>query len=123
MSGQTAGDENGNLVGEGDVATQTRQVFVNLGKVLEGSGTGFENVVEFTIYLVGDESVKPFLETRTEVFRTLYPNCGYPCSTLINVSSLGGGNGLVEISATATVSARLDGMSLKGLEAFSRAMF
>ena len=106
VSGQTAGDENGTLVGEGDVATQTRQVFGNLGKVLEGAGTGFEAVVEFTIYLVGDESVEPFLQTRTEFFRAIYPNGGYPCSTLVNVSSLGGGKGLVEISATATVSAR-----------------
>ena len=105
VSGQTAGDESGNLVGAGDVAAQTRQVFHNLGRVLEGSGTGFENVVEFTIYLVGSESVEPFLETRAEVFGALYPKGGYPCSTLVNVSSLGGGKALVEISATAAVPA------------------
>ena len=103
VSGQTAWDEHGNLVGEGDVAAQTRQVFHNLGKVLEASGAGFENVVEFTIYLVGNESVEHFLETRAEVFRDLYPNGGYPCSTLVNVSSLGGSKALVEISALAAL--------------------
>ena len=103
VSGQTAGDEHGNLMGEGDVAAQTRQVFRNLGKVLAGSSAGFENVVELTIYLVGADSVEPFLETRSEVFRDLYPNGGYPCSTLLNVSLLGGGKALVEISATAVL--------------------
>ena len=103
VSGQTAGDADGNLVGEGDPAAQTRQVFRNLGKVLEAAGAGFEDVVEFTIYLVGTESVGPFLETRAEVFRELYPDGGYPCSTLVNVASLGGGKALVEISATAAI--------------------
>ncbi len=103
VSGQTAGGPDGNFVGEGDAAAQTRQVFHNLGKVLEGSCAGFEDVVEFTIYLVGVDSVDPFLETRAEVFRELYPNGGYPCSTLVNIASLGGSEALVEISATAAV--------------------
>jgi enamine deaminase RidA (YjgF/YER057c/UK114 family) len=103
VSGQTAGDQDGNFVGEGDAAAQTRQVFHNLGRVLEGSGAGFEDVVELTIYLVGVDSVAPFLETRAEVFRELYPDGGYPCSTLVNVASLGGSRALVEISATAAV--------------------
>lgn len=103
ISGQTAGDEEGNLVGEGDVAAQTRRVFHNIGKVLEGAGASFGNVVEFTIYLVGTESAGPFLETRREVFRTLYPDGGYPCSTLVNIDSLGGGKALVEVSAIAAL--------------------
>ena len=103
VSGQTAGDANGNLVGDGDAAAQTRQVFHNLGKVLEAAGAGFRDVVEFTIYLVGDDTVAPFLETRADLFRELYPDGGYPCSTLVNVASLGGGKALVEISATAVI--------------------
>ena len=103
VSGQTAGDVDGNLVGDGDAAAQTRQVFRNLGKVLDAAGAGFEDVVEFTIYLVGAESVGPFLKTRAEVFHELYPDGGYPCSTLVNVSSLGGGRALVEVSATAAI--------------------
>jgi len=105
VSGQTAWSEDGTFVGEGDIAVQTRQVFHNLGIVLEGSGADFEAVIEFTTYLVGDEIVEPFLETRTEVFCDLYPHGGYPGSTLVNISSLGGSKSkaLVEISATAVV--------------------
>ena len=105
VSGQTSWSEDGDFVGEGDIATQTRQVFHNLGVVLRGSGTDFNAVIEFTTYLVGVETVEPFLETRTEVFRDLYPNGVYPGSTLINISSLGGSKALVEISATAVVPA------------------
>ncbi len=79
VSGQTAWTEHGTLVTEADVAAQTGQVLRNLVKVLEGAGAGFQNVVEFTIYLVGDESVPPPLETCTEVFADLYPNREYPC--------------------------------------------
>ena len=104
ISGQTASDTDGNLVGNGDIAIQTRQVFKNLGNVLSSEAADFKNVIEFTIYIVGNDSVKPFLETRAEVFKTIYPDGCYPCSTLVNVSSLGGSDAMVEISATAMIS-------------------
>lgn len=106
ISGQTAGDREGNLVGEGKVAVQTRQVFKNLGNILNGVGASFEDVTEFTIYLVGKESINPFLETRVEVFKSIYPGSKYPCSTLVNVDCLGLGKALVEISATAVLTNR-----------------
>ncbi len=104
VSGQTASDTDGNLVGKGDIAIQTRQVFKNLGNVLSSEEADFKNVIEFTIYIVGNDSVKPFLETRAKVFKTIYPDGYYPCSTLVNVSSLGGSDAMVEISATAMIS-------------------
>ena len=106
ISGQTAGDREGNLVGEGKVAVQTRQVFKNLGNILNGVGASFEDVTEFTIYLVGKESINPFLETRVKVFKSIYPGSKYPCSTLVNVDCLGLGKALVEISATAVLTNR-----------------
>ena len=104
VSGQTASDTDGNLVGKDDIAIQTRQVFKNLGNVLSSGEADFKNVIEFTIYIVGNHSVKPFIETRAEVFKDIYPDGCYPCSTLVNVSSLGGSDAMVEISATAMVS-------------------
>ena len=101
ISGQTALNEVGNIVGENDVSVQTEQVFQNLGKVLSTSGSGFDRVLAFTIYLVGDDSVGDFLTTRKDIFGTIYPDGKYPCSTLVNVVSLGGGKALVEISAIA----------------------
>ena len=103
IAGQTAFSPEGELVGEGDAAAQTRQVFKNIGRILEGAGASFNDVVEFTTYLVGVESVGPFLETRRELFPTLYPNGDYPTNTLLNIESLAGSKALVEIKTVAVL--------------------
>ena len=103
IAGQTAFSPEGELVGEGDAAAQTRQVFENIGRVLQGAGASFSDVVEFTTYLVGVESVAPFLEARRELFPSLYPNGDYPANTLINIESLAGSKALVEIKAVAVL--------------------
>ncbi len=103
IAGQTASSPEGKLVGEGDAGAQTRQVFENIGRVLEGAGASFSDVVEFTTYLVGVESVGPFLEVRREMFPSLYPEGDYPTNTLINIESLAGSKALVEIKTVAVL--------------------
>lgn len=103
VAGQTAMNSEGVLVGEGDAAAQTRQAFENIGHVLSSAGASFSNVVEFTTYLVGIESVQPFLQARTELFRELYPDGDYPTNTLLNIVSLAGSKALVEIKAVAVL--------------------
>src|SRR5439155_17141955 len=46
VSGQVAYDSNGNLVGEGDMKAQTRQVFDNIRSVLESAGSSLKDVVK-----------------------------------------------------------------------------
>ena len=46
IAGQIATDGDGNLVGAGDAAAQTRQIFANIDKVLKGAGGSFADVVE-----------------------------------------------------------------------------
>lgn len=41
----------GEIVGDGDVAAETRQVLDNLDAVLRAGGCGFDDVVKTTIYL------------------------------------------------------------------------
>lgn len=51
-SGQVAlHPQTGELVGEGDVAAQTRQVLDNLGAVLEAGGASYDSAVKITIFL------------------------------------------------------------------------
>lgn len=45
IAGQLALDEQGRLVGEGDPATQARQVFDNLRRCLAAAGATFDDVV------------------------------------------------------------------------------
>jgi enamine deaminase RidA (YjgF/YER057c/UK114 family) len=103
IAGQVALDASGELVGRGDVAAQTRQVFYNIGQVLDRSGATFRNVAEFTTYLVGRDSIQPFLSARTELFPTLFPGGDYPPNTLLIIDSLVREEFLVEIKAVAAL--------------------
>ncbi len=103
IAGQVAVNLDGNPVGVGDVPAQTRQVFENLGGVLESVGATFSNVVEFTTYVVGRDSVQGFIAGRTEVFPTIFPDGDYPPNTLLVIEGLVREEFLVEISAVAVL--------------------
>ena len=103
IAGQVAVDLDGNPVGIGDVIAQTRQVFENLGGILEGVGAAFSNVVEFTTYVVGSDSVPGFIAGRTEVFPTIFPDGDYPPNTLLVIDGLVREEFLVEIKAIAAL--------------------
>ena len=103
VAGQVGVDLSGALVGPGDAAAQTRQVFQNIGGVLESAGAGFDNVVEFTTYVVGRDSVQGFIDGRNEVFPDIFPNGDYPPNTLLVVSGLVRDEFLVEIKAVAAL--------------------
>ena len=55
-AGQVGVDDGGNLVGEGDVGAQIRQVLKNLAAVLEEGGASAADVMKTTVYLadIGD---------------------------------------------------------------------
>ena len=103
IAGQVGLDASGNLPGAGDAAAQTRQAFENLGQVLTGSGATFSDVVEFTTYLVGRESIQPFIDTRGQLFSGLFPDGQYPPNTLLLVAGLVREELLVEIKAVAAL--------------------
>ena len=52
LAGQVAVDENNQLVGPDDFRRQMRQVFTNLGRILESGGSSFDRIVKYTTYLV-----------------------------------------------------------------------
>ena len=104
IAGQVSLDTAGQLVGPGDAFAQTRQVFHNIEQILKQAGTGFNNVVEFTTYVVGRDSIQPFLDARTELFPSLYPEADFPPNTLLVISGLVREEFLVEIKAVAALS-------------------
>ncbi len=103
IAGQVALDASAELIGRDDPAAQTRQVFTNLGKILDGVGASFSNVVEFTTYVVGRQSIEGFLRARTEIFPRLFPEGDYPPNTLLVVAGLVREEYLVEIKAVAAL--------------------
>lgn len=98
VSGVAPLDENSRLVGEGDVVTQTRQVFLNMKKILEAAGTGFEKVLKVTVYLTDVADRTKINPVRQEFF-----GASRPASTLIGISELAIPGMKVEIEAVVAV--------------------
>ena len=44
ISGLTAFNAKGEIVGEGDIVTQTREIFEKIGKILEKAGATFDDL-------------------------------------------------------------------------------
>ena len=96
LSGFVPVDGDGRLVGGADVVAQARQVFANLGAVLDAAGASFADVVKVTVYLtdIGDRAaINP---VRQEVFGETRP-----ASTLVEISALITPGAKVEIDAVA----------------------
>ena len=103
VAAQVGVDSDGNLVGKGDAAAQTRQALQNIGLVLEVAGSDFSNVVECTTYVVGRSSVQGYIDGRGEVYPHMYPDVDFPPSTLLVVADLVSEDYLVEIKAVAAL--------------------
>ena len=101
ISGQVAMDENGALVGAGDLGAQTTQVMRNLGRALDAAGATFADVVKITSYVVGyrPEQRAVIGAARTPFFPAGQP----PASTLVGVEALAAPGWLIEIEAIAVI--------------------
>jgi 2-iminobutanoate/2-iminopropanoate deaminase len=99
LSGQTAVDPAGTLIGEGDAGKQSEQVFKNIGFALESLGEDWSSIISLTTYLTSYEHMPAFRETRTRLFNSYFPDGKYPAHTLLLVAGLGSPEHLVEIEA------------------------
>jgi 2-iminobutanoate/2-iminopropanoate deaminase len=98
VAGQVALDANGDVVGAGDVAAQTRQVMENLRIALEAAGATFADVVRVVNYITDVDLFGEMAAVRKE-----YLVEPYPASTLVEVSALMFPELLIEIEAIAVV--------------------
>ena len=96
ISGQGPLDADGNLVGKGDMAAQTHQVFRNIRSQLEEAGADFSNVIKITIFLTEMDKFREFTRVREE-----YLKDPYPAASLFGVTRLVHPDWLVEVEAIA----------------------
>ncbi|MBG6089699.1 RidA family protein [Actinomadura viridis] len=101
ISGQVPLDAGGALVGPGDLAAQTRQVFTNLRAALEAAGAGWEHLVKLGYFVRDARQVATVRAVRDEFL----PAGIAPASTLVEVSALFRDDLLIEIEALAAVPA------------------
>jgi reactive intermediate/imine deaminase len=98
IAGQVAFDAKGQLVGKGDLAAQTRQVFENLSVALKAAGATFANVVKANTYMRDASQVAVVREVRAR-----YYTKELPASTLVEVPRLANPDFLIEIEVVAVV--------------------
>jgi enamine deaminase RidA (YjgF/YER057c/UK114 family) len=98
VAGQVAFDSQGRVVGTGDLAAQTRQVFANLEIALKAAGATFDDVVKANYYMRDATQVAIVREVRTKYFTK-----GLPASTLVEVPRLAQADLLIEVEVIAVV--------------------
>lgn len=99
IAGQLAVEEDGTIVGKGDLAAQLREVLRRIELAASSVGLGLGDVVQFTTYLAGRELIPEFYAAREGLFAELYPDGDYPPNTLLAVAGLVEPDLLVEIQA------------------------
>jgi enamine deaminase RidA (YjgF/YER057c/UK114 family) len=101
VSGQTAINASGELVGRGDLKRQTEAALENLKAALAAAGATFDHVVKSTIFVVDfkPEMLPIIREVRSRYFSREHP----PASTLVGVTALAVPDWLIEIEATAAM--------------------
>lgn len=102
IAGQTALNQDGELIGKDDFAVQAAQVFRNLSIALQSVGCTATNLVKLTVFLTDMDNLLLYREARNRFFATTAPPAA-PAVTLIEVSRLYGADFMIEIEAIAAI--------------------
>ena len=99
ISGQVALNPRGEVVGEGDLRAQARQVYENLRVALAAAGATFADVVKQTTFIV---DYRPeFRNVIADVRREFLGVDALPASTLVGVQALARPEFLIEVEVIA----------------------
>ncbi len=96
VTGTTALDESGNLLGEGDAYAQSVQAIRNIEKVLKRAGATLEHVVRTRMFVTDIQRWEDYGRAHGEFFKTIKP-----CATMVEVSALIDPRMLIEIEVDA----------------------
>ncbi|MFI7357782.1 RidA family protein [Streptomyces avidinii] len=104
IAGQVAWDAEGTTVGEGDLAAQVEQCYLNVATALAGAGGSFDDVAKLTLYVVDwtPDKMPLVMEGigRASAELGITP---VPPGTLLGVAALDVPEHLVEVEATAVL--------------------
>ncbi|KQL46008.1 enamine deaminase RidA [Brevibacillus choshinensis] len=102
ISGQVPLNKEGQIVGEGDLAAQTKQVFENIKAALDAVGASFHDVVKLTFFVTDITQMQTVRDIRDAYVNTEKP----PASSAVEIRKLINEAFLIEIEAIAVANAR-----------------
>jgi len=98
ISGITARDRNGDVVGKGDIRMQTKQVLENMKIILDQVNASFDDIVKVTVFVADMNHFKDIHEIRSQYFKR-----DLPASSMVEVSRMVSPDFLIEIEAIAAI--------------------
>ena len=98
ISGLVAWDQEGKVVGKGDVVAQTEKIFDSMGQILSHGGCSFANVLTVTVFLKNIADREKINTVRERIFGDIRP-----ASTQVEISKLVYPDLLIEINAVAGI--------------------
>ena len=98
VTGTTATNESGDIVGVGEPYAQTVQVIKNIERALQALGAALENVVRTRMFVTDISRWEEYGKAHGEFFARILP-----ATTMVEVSKLIDPNMLIEIEADAEI--------------------
>ena len=99
LSGTTGTDDDGNIVGPGDIVAQTRRIFEKFSLILQSAGGSLSNIAETTDYVLSLDEYKKTAALRRELFK----GPPWPAATGVVVAGLIREGALIEIKGIAAL--------------------
>jgi len=98
VAGTTAVDDNGEVVGLGDMYTQTDFIYKKIAKALQQADAKMTNIVRIRTFITDMSRYEEVLKSQGEVFENIRP-----AATLVEVTALIDERLLVEIEVDAVI--------------------
>ncbi len=100
LSGQVSHDDEGNVLGEGDMEVQMRAAYANVAKVLAQYGATMENVVDEIVFVTDMDAA---FEARVKMRQEVFSGTPVLASTIVQIQRLAFTSLMIEIRCVAKV--------------------